>query len=318
MDFKPGKPLVLAIGAGTLLFIFYFLILVLANSLSHALSEFLRLWYWILILIFGFSFQAYLYFYIRERQKALSLKILAGSGGISSGSMVACCLHHLSDVLPIMGLAGAALFLVQYQIFFIAVGVVSNIIGIIIMLEIIRKNNLAKGFLEKISVQNFAGIKKGAIAISLILLPIIFFSIKNAGVNKTAENSYPAGNLESSQKEKPAESPQKIALEAKTDERGGVTFGVIPINFNLEKPLSFGVKIDTHSGSLNFDLTKASILQDDEGNKYSAIQWQGPPPGGHHLSGTLVFPALKGPTKRIKIEIRDNPELSPRIFEWNL
>ena len=316
MDFKPGKPLMSAMGAGTLLFIFYFLILVLANSLSHALSEFLRLWYWILILIFGFSFQAYLYFYIRERQKALSLKILAGSGGVSSGSMVACCLHHLSDVLPVMGLAGAALFLVQYQIFFIAIGVISNIIGIIIMLEIIRKNNLAKGFLEKISVQNFAGIKKTAIALSLILLPIIFFSIKSAADNKAAENlSYRAGNLESPKKD---ESLQKITLEAKTDERGGVAFEVTPINLNFGEPLNFGVKIDTHSGSLDFDLAKASILQDDKGNKYSALQWQGPPPGGHHLSGTLIFPTLKGPTKIIKIEIRDNPELSPRIFEWNL
>ena len=56
--------------------------------------------------------------------------------------MVACCAHHLSDVLPFVGLAGAAAFFAEYQVFFIVLGVVSNFIGITIMLETVQRHNL--------------------------------------------------------------------------------------------------------------------------------------------------------------------------------
>ena len=57
--------------------------------------------------------------------------------------MAACCAHHLADVLPLLGLSGVAIFLVRYQLFFIVVGVLSNIVGITIMLETIQRHGLS-------------------------------------------------------------------------------------------------------------------------------------------------------------------------------
>ena len=58
--------------------------------------------------------------------------------------MAACCAHHLSDVLPILGLSGLAAFLARYQTVFIVAGVLSNLVGIAIMLESIQRHQLSR------------------------------------------------------------------------------------------------------------------------------------------------------------------------------
>ncbi len=78
---------------------------------------------------------------LHERRKSLTAG-LATSGGVSAGSMVACCAHHLSDVMPLLGLSGLSAFLVNYQLFFIVVGVMANVVGITIMLETIQRHGL--------------------------------------------------------------------------------------------------------------------------------------------------------------------------------
>jgi hypothetical protein len=56
---------------------------------------------------------------------------LAGaSGGTSTAAMVACCAHHVTDVLPLLGLSAAATFLAEYRIPFMLVGLATNLIGI--------------------------------------------------------------------------------------------------------------------------------------------------------------------------------------------
>jgi hypothetical protein len=91
-------------------------ILTLANSLSHAVNQFIELWPWFSALILGFAIQAGLYAYTRMVQKLrhaahmTSTKGITTTGGVSGAAMAACCAHHLSDVLPVIGLTGAALF----------------------------------------------------------------------------------------------------------------------------------------------------------------------------------------------------------------
>ena len=58
--------------------------------------------------------------------------------------MAACCAHHLTDVLPFVGLAGLAAFLAEYQLLFIIGGVLSNAVGIAIMLETIQRHGLSR------------------------------------------------------------------------------------------------------------------------------------------------------------------------------
>ena len=106
------------------------------------------MWYWVLPLIAGFSLQAGLFVYIRNRMLELKASgasggSLAASGGMSTSAMVACCVHHLTDLLPVLGLSAAAIFITRFQSVFLLVGVISNVLGILYMLKVIQKNALA-------------------------------------------------------------------------------------------------------------------------------------------------------------------------------
>lgn len=162
--------------AAALLLMVYLGIITLAEGFEHALSQTSDLWYWVMALAIGFGVQAGLFSFIRQstrRRRAGTTASVGASGGVSAGSMVACCAHHLSDVLPFLGLAGLATFLTSYQTFFIVAGVLSNVVGITIMLDTIQRHGLS---------QRMAGwkwnmnlVKKGAIVSALFLLAFTFF-----------------------------------------------------------------------------------------------------------------------------------------------
>ena len=63
--------------------------------------------------------------------------LTGASGGMSTVAMVACCAHHVTDVLPILGLTAAATFLAQYRIAFMLVGLSTTLLGILVMLAIL-------------------------------------------------------------------------------------------------------------------------------------------------------------------------------------
>ena len=138
------SPIIFGILGSLALLTIYFGILTLVNSFSHAIEQFIGMWYWIITLVIGFGIQVGLYIYIKNKMSwnLSSSVILAASGGVSTTAMIACCAHHLTDVLPIIGLSAMAIFLEQYQKTFLTIGVISNLLGIAIMLRIIKKNNL--------------------------------------------------------------------------------------------------------------------------------------------------------------------------------
>lgn len=140
------KPLFYGLISSFTLLGLYFIILTFANSFQHALQEFLTMWYWILLLIIGFGVQVGLNVYARgfikvQRIVGINRSIVA-TGGISTTSMITCCAHHLIDVIPLIGLSAVAVFLDKYQLLFLIIGILSNFIGILWMLRIIRKHNL--------------------------------------------------------------------------------------------------------------------------------------------------------------------------------
>ena len=60
-------------------------------------------------------------------------------GGVSATAMVACCAHHVTDVLPLVGLTAAATFLAEYRLAFMAIGLGTTILGIVFMLGILYR-----------------------------------------------------------------------------------------------------------------------------------------------------------------------------------
>jgi YHS domain-containing protein len=128
-------------GAAGLISFYFVLVALLSGSWQHPLDELLALKYWIGPLIVGFGIQVGLFYYIRKVMylKGHGGRAAAAGTSTSTVAMVACCAHHLTDVLPVIGLAGLSLFLSEYKTVFIALGIVSNAAGIVIMLRTIRR-----------------------------------------------------------------------------------------------------------------------------------------------------------------------------------
>ena len=91
----------------------------------------------LILLIVGFGFQIGLFTYLRHKNM-IECATTVASGGISSTSMVLCCSHYLIAVLPFIGISALA-SLSRYTFWFIIIGILSNIIGISIMLYKTKK-----------------------------------------------------------------------------------------------------------------------------------------------------------------------------------
>jgi len=131
--------------AAVSLILFYFLVMTISSaSLSETVLQFKQLWYWMITLSLGFGIQVGLFTHLKiiindNRIVNGAGTVTATSSGTSVASMVACCAHHLSEVLPILGLSGFSIFLTRYQIPIIVFGIVMNGMGIIYMVKQINK-----------------------------------------------------------------------------------------------------------------------------------------------------------------------------------
>ncbi len=145
---SPAKRVLLPLGAGVLGAIFltgiYLGIVSLAESPTHALELLWQDKAFVIPIILGFGTQVGLYtllkrgLYMPMHIPAAGATTAAG-GGVSTMAMVACCAHHVTDVLPLVGFTAAATFLASWKIPFMVVGLLTNLIGIAIMLREILK-----------------------------------------------------------------------------------------------------------------------------------------------------------------------------------
>ena len=100
---------------------------------------------------------------------------------------------------------------------------------------------------------------------------------------------------------------------------GGVTVRAKPAELTLDaKAWTFEIRLDTHSQDLSDDLVQASVLVDDAGNQYTALGWDGMPPGGHHRKGVLSFAPVRPLPAAIELQIQRPGEPAPRRFRWPL
>ncbi len=141
-----AKRIFLPLGAGLLGAVFltgvYLGIVSLAESPKHALELFWQDKAFVIPIILGFGTQVGLYTLLK---KGLYMPVpvpaggatTAAGGGMSTMAMVACCAHHVADVLPLVGLTAAATFLANWKIPFMIVGLLTNLIGIAVMIRTI-------------------------------------------------------------------------------------------------------------------------------------------------------------------------------------
>lgn len=103
-----------------------------SRSLTHLGNQIGRDWYLLVPIMAGFGVQIGLVSELRHRHQMHGVAAAAGVAGAGSSTvgMVACCAHHLADLAPLIGATGAATFLTDYRIAFMAGGLGANAIGI--------------------------------------------------------------------------------------------------------------------------------------------------------------------------------------------
>lgn len=134
----PLLPLAAGLTAAAALVGLYLGIITVAQDWHHATSQLGTDRWWVGAIVAGFGAQVGLFVYLRQLHSQAAAGGMAVSTGTSTAAMLACCAHHLSDVLPIIGVSGAAVFLNEYKTSFLALGVTMNALGIVYLLWKVR------------------------------------------------------------------------------------------------------------------------------------------------------------------------------------
>ena len=108
------------------------------------------------------------------------------------------------------------------------------------------------------------------------------------------------------------------AYEHQTNNTNSVSVDVVPVQLGSGEKATFEIRLNTHTTPLDFDLVALSVLKDDQGREYHASLWNGSPAGGHHRSGVLEFPLLKGNPGSVTLVIQNIANVPERIFKWDL
>ncbi len=140
------KSILKGLAGVAVLLILYFGVVSALSGWSFARDQFSQNWYWFWALSLGFGIQIGLFTYLRDLHRAQ----VAGRGVVISGAtsgvaMLACCAHYLINIIPIIGIAGVAAIIGQYQTEIFIIGLVANLAGI---------GYLVKKLREVTSVQN--------------------------------------------------------------------------------------------------------------------------------------------------------------------
>ncbi len=135
---RPG--IVGLISAAALVLAYSLIIALSSRSFAHLVDQWRVDALFIALVATGFGTQMGLYQHVRRviRGDGRAAAMAAGGTATSTTAMVACCLHHLSDVVPFLGLSGAATFLIQYKVPVILLSLVANGIGIALMVRTLR------------------------------------------------------------------------------------------------------------------------------------------------------------------------------------
>ena len=113
----------------------------IAGGSEHALGLLWEDRLYVAPILLGFGTQAGLYARLRllaRRARAQGAMTAAG-GGVSTAGMIACCAHHLADLLPILGLSAAAAVLASWKIPLLVVGLTTNLAGITLAVRALRR-----------------------------------------------------------------------------------------------------------------------------------------------------------------------------------
>ncbi len=97
--------------------------------------------------------------------------------------------------------------------------------------------------------------------------------------------------------------------ETRENSEAGVTITAVYLGNNV-----FDIKLDTHSGSLDYEMAKISYIRDNKGNIIKPESWDGGI-GGHHFEGAMKFPKFDD-SAGFELVIQDVAGVKERVLKW--
>lgn len=127
-------------GVGLVLF-FVVVVAGASGSWEHLADQARQDWYYLVAIVSGFGVQVALLSELRRRHRLRPGAATAGGAGAGASGvgMVACCAHHLADLAPFLGATGAAIFLTDYRVAFMVLGIIVNATGVTIAAGRLRR-----------------------------------------------------------------------------------------------------------------------------------------------------------------------------------
>lgn len=107
----------------------YVIVMTLLGGPTAAIQQFAALWYLMVPLAIGFGIQVAL------AQRLRALHTVSAGGASASVAMLACCAHHATDVLPILGLSAVSSLLGTYQKQILIISLFVNVLGIVFLVR---------------------------------------------------------------------------------------------------------------------------------------------------------------------------------------
>jgi len=145
----PLRPLAVGLSASVGLLALYLGIITIAQDWAHAVQQLAEDRWFVAAILAGFGTQAGLFMYLRGLHSQVTAAGVAASTGTSTTAMLACCAHHLTEILPIIGLSGAAIFLESYKEPLLWLGIVMNGFGILyLQRKIQQRQRMVRYILE--------------------------------------------------------------------------------------------------------------------------------------------------------------------------
>ncbi len=129
-----------ALAAGAMALLYAAVVGGVSGSADHLAEQVRTDWYLLLPIVVGFGVQVGLLAELRHRHRmgGAAASASAAGAGASTAGMVACCAHHLADLVPFVGATAAATFLYDYRLAFMLVGLGVNAVAITIATRRLR------------------------------------------------------------------------------------------------------------------------------------------------------------------------------------
>lgn len=129
----------------------YLGIISLAQGVEHAFEQLATDALFVGLIAAGFGTQIALFAELRmvDRRHRAAAAVTAVGTGTSAAAMLACCAHHLVDLLPLVGLSAAAVFLNAYRTPLFLVGIAMNVVGIVVIARQLERARRACAVIER-------------------------------------------------------------------------------------------------------------------------------------------------------------------------